>query len=437
MVTIRSSWKILAFLLFFCTSSSLYAGEILSWEDCVHEAAEHNPDILAAQQTVQKSQALVKASRSDYFPTLTGAAGYNASANTSTSAAFNTNPTLNVNTANRRSLELGVSLNQNLFEGFKTQSSVQKSRSTLDGDLANLDVVKSQVSLDLKTAFARLLFNQGQLEVARKIVQRRTENVRVVELRFEVGRENKGSVLRNQSLLEQAQYDLAQTERALRVAQRDLAKALGRDYMGNFEALRVQGTFQTHFPEKPPDFASLVPENPNHRKAVAQLNGAKADVRFNKGNYYPSIDASASVARDLLQSSSGQRLWSAGVNLSYPFRTGLGDINQVKAARSNWFQFENNLSSGDNQIAFRLKQAYSDFRDAVENIRVQEGFLKSSEVRAEIGRSQYANGLISYQDWDIVENDLINNQKTILQSMRDALIAEANWENAQGKGAIP
>jgi hypothetical protein len=44
---------------------------------------------------------------------------------------------------------------------------------------------------------------------------------------------------------------------------------------------------------------------------------------------------------------------------------------------------------------------------------------------------------MSFEDWDRIENDLIQRQKTVLQSQRDRVTAEAAWEQAQGKGVIP
>jgi hypothetical protein len=44
---------------------------------------------------------------------------------------------------------------------------------------------------------------------------------------------------------------------------------------------------------------------------------------------------------------------------------------------------------------------------------------------------------MTFEDWDIIENDLIQRLKTFLQSQRDRVIAEASWELAQGKGVIP
>ncbi|HKX12984.1 MAG TPA: TolC family protein [bacterium] len=412
--------------------------EVLSWTDCVREAAVGNPQLHAAQADVRRAQAQVGAARSDFFPTLTPFTGYNLSNSSSFRTSPNPNdPTVDVDIGARHQFEYGVNLNQNIFSGFATKSAYQGSKAEVRQFQAAYDAIRAQVSFDLKTAFARLLFAQEQLGVVKKIVERRRENVRFVELRFDVGRENKGSVLRNQALLEQAEFDLAQTQRSVRVAQRELAKALGRNYETAYENLRVKGSFDTDFPKQAPDFSLLTYEHPDHRQGEAQVGGAKADVGVAKANYYPSIDADASVSQEKLSSRPFETLWSVGANLNYPFATGGGDIYQVKAAQAERRRVEHNLRSTDNDVGLRLRQAYTDFKDAVQNIAVQEKFLQSAAARAEIGRSQYANGLISYQDWDLVENDLINSQRTILETRRDALIAEANWELAQGKGAIP
>lgn len=411
------------------------APEILTWDDCVQEAASHNPNILAGQHNIEKNGYLVKASRSDYYPLLTGSSGYNVSNSASTSA-FNPAAPINVDTGARQQLDVQVQLDQNVFSGFRTVAGVQRTRADLANAQASLLSTKVQTSSDLKIAFARLLFAQEQTNVDEKIVERRTENVRFVTLRFEGGRENKGSVMRNQALLDQAKYDLAQTERARRVAQRDLARVLGRPYNDNFDSLGVKGSFGVQFPATPPTFSDLTPEHPDYQVANAQVQGAKADVRLAKSDLYPALAASASTEQRVLSGNS-KNLWSAGINLNYPFALGGADIYEVKSARAEEYRLAENQTNTANQLTFQMKQAYNDFKDAVENIRVQEDFLKASEVRAEIGRAQYANGLISYQDWDLVENDLINNQRTILESRRDALIAEANWERAMGQGEIP
>jgi outer membrane protein len=84
-----------------------------------------------------------------------------------------------------------------------------------------------------------------------------------------------------------------------------------------------------------------------------------------------------------------------------------------------------------------LKQAYANYVQAVEQLNVNQAFVDAAQMRAEIARSQYNNGLIAFSDWNLIENDLIQRQKSYVQSQRDRVVAEAAWEQAQGKGVIP
>jgi outer membrane protein TolC len=91
----------------------------------------------------------------------------------------------------------------------------------------------------------------------------------------------------------------------------------------------------------------------------------------------------------------------------------------------------------DRQTLPKLKQMYRAFVESLEKLKVDRDFLEAASVRAEIARSKYNNGLLSFEDWDIIENDLITKQKTYLQSERDVILAEAAWQQTRGKGIIP
>ena len=88
-------------------------------------------------------------------------------------------------------------------------------------------------------------------------------------------------------------------------------------------------------------------------------------------------------------------------------------------------------------VVLELEQTFADFQDRLGNATVQEEFVRTANVRAEIGQNLYTNGLLSFEDWDLIENDLITAQKNQIRSLRDLVVAEAAWEQTQGKGAIP
>lgn len=95
------------------------------------------------------------------------------------------------------------------------------------------------------------------------------------------------------------------------------------------------------------------------------------------------------------------------------------------------------LRSSDNSALYTLVQTHSALMSAIEAVGVNQATVAAQKVRSEIGEGQYSDGLISFTDFNLIENDLVTAEKQELQSRRDAVIAEANWEYAQGKGAIP
>ena len=76
-------------------------------------------------------------------------------------------------------------------------------------------------------------------------------------------------------------------------------------------------------------------------------------------------------------------------------------------------------------------------RQAIERLKVDESFRAAAIARAEIARRKYNNGLLSFEDWDIIENDLIFRQKNYLSSLQTRVTSEAAWERDRGTGAIP
>src|SRR6185295_19329735 len=97
---------------------------------------------------------------------------------------------------------------------------------------------------------------------------------------------------------------------------------------------------------------------------------------------------------------------------------------------------EENLRSSDLKTSLQLQQVFAAYQDAVEKTTVQDAFSKSSQIREQIGKAEYLNGLLNFQNWDLLESDFTSQQKNNLQSRLNAKIAQANWELAQGKGEI-
>ncbi|MBA7676181.1 hypothetical protein ES703_84422 [subsurface metagenome] len=88
--------------------------------------------------------------------------------------------------------------------------------------------------------------------------------------------------------------------------------------------------------------------------------------------------------------------------------------------------------SGRDSVILTLEETWTELQDAIDKVQVKKKFLKAAEERAKIAQTQYSSGLITFNDWIIIEDNLVSTKKSFLDAQADALIAEANWIQAKG-----
>jgi outer membrane protein TolC len=393
---------------------------VLVWETCVQETAANNPDLRAARANLAAASHKAEAAHSGNLPQLSAGASYS---DTSGSA-----------TVPGSSYSTSLSLTQNLFSGFQDQARIEQGVANRTQAEAGLVAARAKLSQDLKAAYAGLRYAQDNVTLTEKIVLRLEENLRLVELRFEAGRENKGAYLLTKASLAQARYENLQARQAMVSAQTQLAKVLGRSEPG---ALEVLGSVPINEPGVSPDFRQLAQQSPDLQQAQAQERSAVADVTLARAGYYPSLNLTGTVARDGQEWYPDKDRRTVGVNLTIPLYSGGKDYYLTKSAAASLEAASSNKDNTEHQLRVRLRQAYAGYVESAEKLKVDQAFLDAAMMRSEIARSRYNNGLMSFDDWDRIESDLILRQKAYLQSLRERVVAEAGWEQAQGIGVIP
>jgi outer membrane protein TolC len=300
---------------------------------------------------------------------------------------------------------------------------------------AAYDTTKARISFDLKTAYESLIYAIDFKVLTEEIIRRREENNRLVELRFESGRENKGSAYLSEAYLAQAKLDDLQASNAKRISSAQLARALGLD---EYSDISINGPIPVNEPESgTPDLLKIALATPDYRQLEALENAADAGVTIARSGFYPSLDLTGTLGRQVSPVFVGaQDRWSVGIALTLPFLSGGSDFYSTRSAIDARTAAEFQRVNISRQVRARLEQSYASYLEAVMKFKVDTSFKQATTVRAEIARKRYNNGLLTFEDWDVIENDLINRQKAYLQSKRDRVIAEAAWEQAQGIGAL-
>jgi outer membrane protein TolC len=396
----------------------LYAEEgPFSWEACVREALISHPDLRSAREQLNQAMANEDIAKSASLPRIS------ASVSSSRSDADDQ--------AAGSSHGYSISGRQLLYDGSRTANQVAAARTALTAEQFAYDVVSSRIRLDLRIAFIKLLQARKLLSITEDIAQRRKQNLGLVELRYEAGREHRGSLLSARANLAQAEYEIQSSRRAIEQARWRLASELGRN---TGQSLAIAGDIS--LPEinvSTPDFEKLARGNPFLNELMAQKDIAMTEKAAARSDFFPQIYAEASAGRSDSEWPPAQDSWSAGVSLSIPLFEGGSRYASLKKANSGLRQALAKEESGYHEVIYTLFTTWSDLQDAVDLVAVGEAFLNASEERARITQVEYSNGLISFDNWTIIEDDLVRDRKTCLSYLTEALIAHAYWVQAKGE----
>lgn len=413
------------YLLLLLTVFPLAAEKItLDYAAALKSLAQNNRDLVAARKNLQTAQYNYRGAYAGFLPQLTAGMNYTQgnSATTAQLASQSTKYEL-------YSASLGVS--QNIFSGLSDYYKIKIARAAAELSEATFHQTAARVQYEMKSAWALLQLANKQHELALETQKRRQENMKMISLRFSSGTENKGSLLLAQSYRAQADRDVNQSLRQKINAETELRRVL---YLPENTEITLSGSPELKTPPEEAALAELAKKTPEYRQAQAQELNAEATADQSISPFFPTLTASGSLFRQGADFFPQGDRWSVNVGVTYPLFSGGKDYYALKANKSAFEAAKQNRESVAAQRVSKLQQALQTYRATVENARVSESLLSASSVRAQIARVKYMSGLLSFDQWDIIENELISRQKDALQTRYDLEVAQAVWEQTNGEG---
>jgi TolC family type I secretion outer membrane protein len=418
---------ILAFTLFlFIFFNEATAEEILSWEDCLLEAKKNHPDLISAVENINQKKADKAVTASGLYPQVS------TNLNATTAATSTTSSTTGVTTKTTTdSYTYGVTGTQLIFDGSKTINKLKNASENINAAQQNYRFTSTEVRLNLRTAFINLLKAQELIRVAEEIVKIRRGSFELITLRYESGLEHKGALLTAEANLAEATFELAQAKRDVGLAQRQLTKEMGRK---EFQPMSVRGDFSVRdAASDKPDLETLAKNNPSLLEAFAKRNAAAFDIKSTYAEFAPALSGAAGANKKSSQWPPQNDNWNLGLSLTMPIFEGGLRVAQVSKAQAAYNQAEADTRSTRDTVVVSLEKTWVALQDAIETTGVQRKALDAAEERSKIAEAQYSTGFITFDNWIIIENDLVSAKKAYLNAQANALLAEANWIQAKGE----
>jgi outer membrane protein TolC len=421
--------------------SARAADEKLTWKECVSITIEKNPDLKSSSELIIQSKAKVGTAVSGYLPQVSA----NLGASVNRQSAQDQSGSKTVTSVNQLLMQeaekkkwndtyaysYGISGKQMIFDGLKTVFDIKSAQSLVDQSKYQHLVTSSKVRLGLRTAYVQLMKSQESIDLLRQIAGRWKKNLDLVTMRYRAGREHRGSVLNAEATLAQARLELQQAESGLRIAQLGLIRQMG---IPVFMPVTAGETLAGNKPVADrPDFAALLKKHPLVLQASRQRESAEYAQKSRIAAFSPVISATGSAGKTDSRFPAERTSLSAGLDVTVPLFTGGSNYFNYRAAESQSRKLAADEQVAREQVMLDLESKWNDWQNSIGQSAVRRKFVEAAEERSRIAESQYSIGLILFDNWIIIENDLAQARKNYLDAIAAELVAEAAWIQAQGE----
>jgi len=381
-------------------------------QEIIRTALKQNYDLQLATERINAARAQVTITRSSLFPQVAASANFNGGKDAATRFKYNF-----------LTLVGDAAFQLDLFGRVRRATEAARAELLATED-ARQTVILTLVS-DLATDYFTLLQLDLQLPITHQTVSTQTDSVKLTKLRLDRGVATKLDVLQAQQVLDTANAQIPDLERAIAQEENAISILLG-DYPHDI----VRGLAlveQSLPPEVPPGLpSSIIERRPDIREAKQILIASNAEIGVAKAQFFPQIALTGSGGGSFGRSSAFSSLvasqagiWSYGAQVSQPIFTGGGLRGNLRLAKS-----ENQQAL----IVYReaIQRAFGEVSDALigyeklHEVRVrQQETVSDLEETVRISTLRYKGGTAAYLEVLDGQRSLYGAQLTLASARGD------------------
>ena len=393
---------------------------ILSLDDAIRLALEHNHSLLAARTTIQQSQAEEVTANLRPDPVLLG--------DTQFLPIFQPSQFSSDYIDNTAQFDLGVSY---LFErGKKRQHRLQAAKDVTAETLSQVADTERSLTFNVASEYINVELAESTLALAQQDLASFQNTVDIAEARYKAGDTSEDDLLKIKLQMLQFQQDVSAAELARVQGLSDLRQLLGYesvaadyDVAPNFDYRAVAGNVE--------DFeAKALANRPDLRAAQQGITAANSQYQLQK----------AIGKRDITGQLSYTHIQYSELSLFGQMPLPIFDRNQGEIARAGYA-----VTQAQEQEKFAQGQVLTDVKDSFENLRSNDkivglyrsGYLDQAQQSRDIDEYAYRRGAASLLDFLDSERSYRAVQLAYRQALASYLLAIEQLREAVGTRSLP
>ncbi|MGL3214616.1 TolC family outer membrane protein [Bradyrhizobium sp. BR 1433] len=339
-----------------------------------------------------------------------------------------------IQTATLKPWQIGVTVTQTLFNGFKTANSVRVAELQVQSGREALRNVGQGVLLDAVTAYTNVLANQTLVEAQRANVAFLKETRAITERRLNAGDVTPTDTAQAEARLNRGLADLNAAEVNYAISQATYAQVVGNAP----SQLRPAETIDRLLPRSREDAIALsLREHPAVTAAGFDVDVASTSIRVAESSLMPNVSVQGSVSRsrdtDTTLGSFGTDQASVIGQVTQPIYDGGTAASQTRQTKEVAAQSRLVLDQVRNQAKTAVVSAWVANEGAKIAVSASESEMKAAEVALAGVQKEAAGGQRTTVDVLNAQQDLITARARLIGAQRDRVIASYTLLSATGR----
>jgi outer membrane protein len=372
-----------------------------------------NPTLNAQRAGARAFDENVPQALSGYRPTVTGTA--DVSATTASSRVAGVAGRIDSGLFPRG---IGLEINQNLFNGFRTANSVRSAESGVLNQRETLRNAEQDVLFQAVTAYMNVLQTSAILTLQRNNVEVLEEQLKQTRDRFQVGEVTRTDVEQASASLEGARSSALGAEADLKSAIATYRQVIGSEP----KRLAPAKPLGKLLPRSQKDAVAIgLAGHPAVTAALHAVDQAAFQVKVAEGALYPSLTASAQLAQrwDAGEATRDSMSASIGAFLNVPIYEGGADYSRVRQTKELLGQQRILADVTREQVRQQVISAWGDLEATRGQILAGQAQVQAAEVALAGVREEAKVG-------QRTTLDVLNQQQTLLDARTNLVTAQRN-----------
>jgi len=391
-------------------------------EALIATALKHNRNLVIAVAQIEEARGQFRVQRSERLPTLAvSAEGTRSGVGPESAPLAGIGPVGVSSTFDRYFIGVGISSFELDFWG-RVRNLTQAARAQY---LATVEAARAfRLSLigDVASAYFALLEAQERLDLAVATVNSRREGLRIAQKRLDAGVTSALDFRQAETLLTQAETDLASLQ---------FTKAQNENLLATLVGTTVEQPLpdplplaeQAHLEALAAGLPSeLLSNRPDILGAEQRLRAARANIGAARAAFFPTITLTGSYGFASTELSglvgNDRRSWSYGPTISLPifdFGARGGNLDVAKARQNIAVaDYERTIQTGFQEVS----DALAGRKFLAEQVRAQERATRAQRQLAELAHLRYNEGVVGYLEVLDAERNLFSAEQALLQVRR-------------------